>query len=127
MVKGKVQPSEKYIYKSMMPYTNAQQFQSVQVKSSKDRHSLILQQVEAQQTQLNSINASKNANKKKLKGSKMARGENIKLLKKAAAASGSQTTRRKTVIMEMEEEYSGSDGEPNAASPNPKHESWQDL
>jgi len=26
MVKGKVQPSEKYIYKSMMPYTNAQQF-----------------------------------------------------------------------------------------------------
>lgn len=26
MIKGKVQPSEKYIYKSMMPYTNAQQF-----------------------------------------------------------------------------------------------------
>ena len=38
MIKGKVQPSEKYIYKSMMPYTNAQQFQSVQIKSSKDRH-----------------------------------------------------------------------------------------
>ena len=53
MVKGQVQPSEKYIYKSMMPYTNAQQFQSVQIKSSKDRHSLLLQQVEAQQSQHN--------------------------------------------------------------------------
>ena len=56
----------------------------------------------------------------------MARSENLKLLKKAAAGGvgGSQTTRRKTVIMEMEEEYSGSDGEPNAASPGKNNETW---
>ena len=42
-VKGKVQPSEKYIYKQMLPYTNAQSFASVQVKTSANRHFMIMQ------------------------------------------------------------------------------------
>ena len=56
----------------------------------------------------------------------MARGENIKITKKGHGngnqnlVGGSQTTRKKTVIMEMEEEYSGSDGEINTRSPDRK-------
>ena len=38
MIKGKVRPSENYIYKQMLPYTNVQGFQSLQVKSSSSRH-----------------------------------------------------------------------------------------
>jgi hypothetical protein len=45
MVKGKVQPSEKYIYKQMLPYTNVQGFSSLQVKSSTTRHKLLLSQM----------------------------------------------------------------------------------
>jgi len=42
MVKGKVQPSEKYINKMMLPYTAAQKYTSMSIKSSLNRHFLIL-------------------------------------------------------------------------------------
>ena len=68
----------------------------------------------------------------------MARGENIKITKKGQGnqqmVGGSQTTRKKTVIMEMEEEYSGSDGEINTGSPDRRNlknggggVTWQEL
>ena len=38
MVKGKVQPSEKYIYRNMLPYTNVNSFSQVQIRASQSRH-----------------------------------------------------------------------------------------
>lgn len=52
--------------------------------------------------------------------------ENLKLKKSLANGSAEmQKGGRKTVIMEMEEEYSGSDGETNV-SPD-RRATWQDL
>ena len=55
MVKGKVQPSEKYIYKNMLPYTNANKFQSMRIKTTgNNRNALILQEMLPSNTQTTS-------------------------------------------------------------------------
>ena len=86
MVKGKVQPSEKYIYKNMLPYTSAQNYQSIAVKSSTNRHHLVLKQQSPKVISSNQPIPKKsthegnvkgggrlNIKQKKLKGSKMSR------------------------------------------------------
>ena len=84
MVKGKVQPSEKYIYRQMLPYTNADKFQQIQVKSSISRHQLLLKEMPAPQPDpsdaYQSGRTGKNGKKLKLKGGKMTKSNSRKSL-----------------------------------------------
>ena len=106
MVKGKVQPSENYIYNKMLPYTGAQQFKSVHIKSTQNRHQLLLQQVQPEQRKGSQTTPLKKS--KKSKALKASRAASLKAAKEEVAK-GALLARKKTVIMEEAGEYSDSD------------------
>ena len=119
-----------------MPYTTTQ-FNSVQIKSSINSRSLVLNQVV--QDRSIPVNSSK-AKQRKLKGSKMKRSEpikqqlrpnstNVKLPLRTVRTSqriSSLTNRKKGIILEMEKEDSGSDTSPTILTSG-EVGTWQDV
>ena len=94
MVKGRAQPSEKYIFKQMLPYTAADKLSTVQIKSSASRHNVLVQTASAAIPMQSKTSTKKRAKKSKLRKPK------TKESKQAAAL------KKKGIIVEMEEEYS---------------------
>lgn len=129
MVKGRVQPSEKYISKSMMPYTNAQKYQSIQIKSSTSRHQLVISEMKANQltgknSPMRNLRVPTTSQKSK-KGTKATKGKNAPQSQKRVEESAS-SPRKKGIIYEMEseDEHTGSEKDFENKETG---ESWRDV